>query len=179
MPFYLPNILLAIPRNPATAVGLPVTLGLLSGSPSSNVANSNWYFGLKTPPGTPRREIYYYAWTAMYICMGYASHVAVKALDTTDNAANHDSIQRALGLYYGQLTLNCLWSPIFFEARSPGYALIDGVLLTATTCYMTKLLDRPTNAKATYFLLPYCAWLLYDTYLNAGVWWLNRKDGDN
>jgi len=39
-----------------------------------------------------------------------------------------------------------------------------------------KILDRPTNAKATYLLLPYCAWLAYATYLNAGLWWLNRKD---
>lgn len=40
---YIPNILLAIPRNPITAVGLPLTLGFLSGSPASKVANSNWY----------------------------------------------------------------------------------------------------------------------------------------
>lgn len=40
---YIPNILLAIPRNPITAVGLPLALGFLSGSPASKVANSNWY----------------------------------------------------------------------------------------------------------------------------------------
>jgi len=44
MPFYLPNILLAIPRNPVTAVGLPLALGCLSGLPASKVENSNWYF---------------------------------------------------------------------------------------------------------------------------------------
>jgi benzodiazapine receptor len=41
---FIPNILLAIPRNPITAVGLPVALGFLSGSPASKVANSNWYY---------------------------------------------------------------------------------------------------------------------------------------
>jgi hypothetical protein len=44
MPFYLPNILLAIPRNPVTAVGLPLALGCLSGVPASKVENSNWYY---------------------------------------------------------------------------------------------------------------------------------------
>lgn len=44
MPFYLPNILLAIPRNPVTAVGLPLALGCLSGMSASKVENSNWYF---------------------------------------------------------------------------------------------------------------------------------------
>lgn len=41
---FIPNILLAIPRNVVTAVGLPIALGFLSGSPASKVANSNWYF---------------------------------------------------------------------------------------------------------------------------------------
>jgi benzodiazapine receptor len=43
MSFHIPNILLAIPRNPVTAVGLPLALGFLSASQTSKVANSNWY----------------------------------------------------------------------------------------------------------------------------------------
>lgn len=43
MAIHIPNILLAIPRNPITAVGLPLALGFFSGSHSSQVANSNWY----------------------------------------------------------------------------------------------------------------------------------------
>ncbi|KAH9482717.1 Translocator protein-like protein [Psilocybe cubensis] len=147
MSIHIPNILLAIPRNPVTAVGLPLALGFFSGSHSSQVANSNWYAGLAAPPGRPRREVFPFAWTLLYVSMGYASHIAVKALDHT-----HLDVNRYIGL-----------------------ALIDSVLMTATTWYMTKLLDRPTDAKATYFLLPYCAWLGYATYLNAGTWWLNRQ----
>ncbi|KAJ3503947.1 hypothetical protein NMY22_g18076 [Coprinellus aureogranulatus] len=52
MPFYIPNILLAIPRNPVTAVGLPLVAGFLTGSPSTTkVQNSNWYYNLVSPPG--------------------------------------------------------------------------------------------------------------------------------
>jgi len=171
---YIPNILLAIPRNPITAVGLPLTLGFLSGSPASKVANSNWYHDLAAPPGRPPREAFPFVWSLLYLAMGYASHVSVKALDTALSPANRDDISLGLVLYYGQLGLNCLWSPLFFAGRSPTLALLDSVLLTGTTFYMTKLWDRPTNATATYFLLPYCAWLAYATYLNAGVWWLNR-----
>ena len=40
---YVPDILLAIPRNPVTALGLPLALGFLSGSPVSKEANSEWY----------------------------------------------------------------------------------------------------------------------------------------
>ncbi|TFK29407.1 TspO/MBR-related protein [Coprinopsis marcescibilis] len=172
---YIPNILLAIPRNPVTAVGLPLVVGFLSGSPpASKVANSHWYHDLNAPPGKPPREIFPYVWTLLYLSMGYASHVAVKAFDEAALLPHtRDDLNLGIALYYAQLGLNCVWSPIFFGTRNTGLALVDSVLLTATTCYMTKLLDRPTSGKATYFLLPYCGWLAYATYLNGGVWWFN------
>ncbi|KAF8205043.1 TspO/MBR-related protein [Pholiota molesta] len=176
MSFHIPNILLAIPRNPVTAVGLPLALGFLSASQTSKVANSNWYHSLAAPPGRPRREVFPFAWTILYLAMGYASHVAVKALDSTLLEDNRHDLTLGIALYYAQLGLNCAWSPLFFESHQIGLALVDSVLITATTWYMTKLLDRPTNAQATYFLLPYCAWLGFATYLNAGTWWLNRED---
>ncbi|TFK43466.1 TspO/MBR-related protein [Crucibulum laeve] len=175
---YLPNILLAIPRNPITAVGLPLALGFLSGGGSSKPVNSNWYHNLATPPGNPPKVVFPFVWTLLYLSMGYASHVAVKALDTSVAPSTRNDLSVGLGLYFAQLGLNYLWSPLFFSAHKTGLALIDSTLLLGTTLYMTKLLDRPTNAKATYFLLPYCAWLGYATYLNAGVWWLNRNRKD-
>ncbi|PPQ94011.1 hypothetical protein CVT25_009859 [Psilocybe cyanescens] len=175
MSIHIPNILLAIPRNPVMAVGLPLALGFFSGTHSSQVANSNWYAQLASPPGRPRREVFPFAWTLLYVSMGYASHIAVKALDNTLLDVNRNALSLGIALYYAQLGLNYLWSPIFFGQHQIGLALVDSVLMTATTWYMTKLLDRPTDAKATYFLLPYCAWLGYATYLNAGTWWLNRE----
>ena len=100
MSIHIPNILLAVPRNPVVAVGLPLALGFISGKPTSDVAASNWYAvrgiavsynfrkliypqQLKTPPGCPNREVFPFVWTLLYVAMGYASHVAVKALDNT------------------------------------------------------------------------------------------------
>jgi benzodiazapine receptor len=123
--------------------------------------------------------------------MGYASHVAVKSLDNAVTTTTRDKLTLGLALYYAQLGLNFAWTPLFFGAHkvrhhyitsysSPGLttaqtglALVDSAALTLTTWYMTKLFDRPTNGKATWFLLPYCGWLAYATYLNAGIWWLN------
>ena len=39
----LPGFLFDIPRNPAVAVGLPLTLGFLSGSGTKKVINGIWY----------------------------------------------------------------------------------------------------------------------------------------
>jgi benzodiazapine receptor len=105
--------------------------------------------------------------------MGYASHLAVQALDSAVAPATQDSLRLGLALYYGQLVLNAAWSPTFFGARKVGWALIDITALLGTVGYMTKVLDEATDSKTTLFLAPYCAWLAYATYLNGGVWYLN------
>jgi len=172
--YYLPSILLSIARNPVTAIGLPLALGTLSGSPTAKVVRGQWYNNLHTPPGRPPRKMFPIAWSLLYISMGYASHLAVKALDTSVTPSTRDAASLGLTLYYGQLALNLLWSPLFFGYKEVGLALIDCTLATGTTYYMTKTLDGPTNGKATIYLLPYCAWLTFATYLNGGIWWLNR-----
>lgn len=40
---YLPNILLTVPRNVVTALGLPLALGMLSGLPTAKVVRGPWY----------------------------------------------------------------------------------------------------------------------------------------
>jgi benzodiazapine receptor len=68
--------------------------------------------------------------------MGYASHVAVKALDKATLQINQyvsyalllnlcnridarcsDDLSLGIALYYAQLGLNVIWSPLFFEHR--------------------------------------------------------------
>lgn len=73
--------------------------------------------------------------------MGYASHVAVKALDRAVLPISQNDLTWGIALYYGQLGLNCLWSPTFFGTHSIGLALIDSVLLTGTSWYMTVCLS--------------------------------------
>lgn len=41
--YYIPSVLLAIPRNPVTAVGLPLVLGVLSGAGTANAVRGQWY----------------------------------------------------------------------------------------------------------------------------------------
>lgn len=80
---YIPNILLSVARNPITALGLPLGLGLLSGYPSGQVARSGWYEvrtflrtilarsyeaqNLATPPGRPPRQVFPIVWPVLYL----------------------------------------------------------------------------------------------------------------
>ncbi|KZT20382.1 TspO/MBR-related protein [Neolentinus lepideus HHB14362 ss-1] len=171
----LSNILFTIPRNPVTAVGLPLTLGLLSGRSTKDVTQTQWYHCLYTSPGRPPARVFPVVWPLLYVAMGYASHLAVKAYDSSASDAVRNEISLGLGLYYTQLACNCLWTPLFFDYKQIGWALVDSILLVGTSFYMTKTLDAPTASKTTYLLLPYCAWLSFATYLNGGIWWLNRN----
>lgn len=102
--------------------------------------------------------------------------------------------RQGLILYYAQLTLNVAWTPLFFGAKRMGLALVDIITLTGTTFYMTvrppsllhssslicitlqRVLNEATNGKTALFLLPYCAWLTFATYLNASFLYLNNAN---
>ncbi|KAF9055348.1 TspO/MBR-related protein [Hymenopellis radicata] len=175
MSLYLPSILLEIPRSPVTAVGLPLALGVLSGYPTAKVARGSWYKNLHFPPLRPPRQVFPIVWPLLYIGMGYASHLAMKTLESPLLSSNEQSkLELGIALYYAQLAMNFTWTPLFFVSKQIELALVDSVLLAGTTWYMTALFHGPTNGQTTYFLLPYCAWAGFATYLNAGIVYLNR-----
>ncbi|KAJ7129590.1 TspO/MBR-related protein [Mycena epipterygia] len=174
---HLPDFLLVAARIPVVAIGLPLGLGLLSGYPTAQVVRSDWYKNLRTPPGRPPRQVFPIVWPVLYISMGYASHLIVKALDSAFSPSAKSDCMLALSLYYAQLALNILWTPLFFGAKKTGFALVDSGIMAAATFYMTKLL-AVHSPPAMYLLLPYCAWLSFATYLNGGIWWLNHR-GEN
>jgi benzodiazapine receptor len=173
---YLPNLLLWIPRNPVTAIGIPMCLGLFSGWPSHGTLDGPWYKSLKHPPGRPGRLLPPICWGVMYTCVGYASHLAVKYLDKepVQGSKTRRQLKRGLALYYAQLGLNLIYTPIFLGAQQLGWSLADSTGMALISYTMMGVLHKATESKTTYFLAPYCVWLTYATYMNAGLWWLNK-----
>jgi len=155
------------------AVGLPLSIGFLSGRQTRETVQSLWYQSLRSPPGRPPRAVFPIVWSTLYIAMGYASHLAVKAFDRNLSPSATADAHDGLHLYWAQLGLNLLWTPLFFGWKKVDMALVDISLLTGTVFYMTKKLDGPTKGATTLLLAPYCVWLCWATYLNAGIWWLN------
>jgi tryptophan-rich sensory protein len=73
---------------------------------------------------------------------------------------------RSLELYYAQLGLNLVWSPLFFLFHRKGLALVDILALTGTTAWWTKtLFDLGPisignfNFNPGWLAVPYMAWL--------------------
>ncbi|KIJ20239.1 hypothetical protein PAXINDRAFT_96476 [Paxillus involutus ATCC 200175] len=169
-------MLYATLRNPVTAVALPLIFGTLSGSGTRKTVRSEWYQSLRPPLGRPPQQVFRIIWPVLYIFMGYASHIAVQAFDEAKTVNTRSSLSFALALYYLQLAMNCLWSPLYFGAKKIGWALVDSVALLGINVYMTGLLHHLTDGKTSVFLVPYCAWLTFATYLNGGSWFLNTQN---
>ncbi|GAA5992544.1 hypothetical protein JCM11641_004539 [Rhodosporidiobolus odoratus] len=167
-----PAILYSLPRNSAVAVGIPLAFGMASGLITRSSVKT-WYPTLNKPPGEPPRWLFPTAWTFLYLSMGYASHLLVRAHDPAAvGSIAKAGASRAVKLYWAQFGLNMLWTPIFFGAQKPLLSLLDISLLTPLTYVLTAQAYK-VDPRTAFAFVPYCAWLSYATYLNAGVWWLN------
>ncbi|KAH9823789.1 TspO/MBR family-domain-containing protein [Melampsora americana] len=174
----LPNLpinLLRVSLNPIYSTVLPVLLGTTTGL-ITRTSVKTWYPKLRKPPFEPPRWAFPVAWTYLYSSMGYASHLLTKTYLNSFNSSHSidflNTSNLSLKFYFLQLCFNLIWTPIFFGQRQIGLALLNISILDLNVFYLTYL-SKKVNQKAFYLLLPYCAWLSYATYLNAGVWYLN------
>ncbi|CAD6903754.1 unnamed protein product [Tilletia controversa] len=178
----LPPLFIDIPRNPIFAVGLPVALGLGTGFLTRNGTHSPgsaWYKSLTKPSFQPPAWAFGVVWPLLYVSMGWASHLNVKALDRTLPGLGRDQAKFSLALYYGQLALNMAWSPLMFAAGNITAALAS--ILALDTAALTWALNlRKTSQDAALLTIPYLAWLAYATAINASLWYDNGgKDSVN
>lgn len=113
------------------------------------------YKSLVLPKFAPPSYLFPVAWSILYILMSIAA-ILTKEDD------------KCLLVYYVQIILNALWSPIFFLFNSYLIALIELVILLITVCYMVYIFYNE-NKTTIWLLLPYILWLLFALYLNYFV----------
>ncbi len=125
-----------------------------------------WYPTLLKPAGTPPAWVFGPVWSTLYVLMAIAAWLVWKQRSAADVTA-------ALAIFLTQLVLNATWSFVFFGLRRPGLALLEiVVLLGAIIATMTNF--APLSRLACWLMTPYVAWVSYATYLNFGIWRLNR-----
>lgn len=126
-----------------------------------------WYPTLRKPAGSPPASYFGPVWTALYFLM------AIAAWNVWRVGGGWDGASPAITLFLIQLALSAAWSVFFFGMRSPGLALIEIIPLWTVVLCTTLLFWRILVFSAA-LLIPYLAWVTYATYLNAGIWRLNR-----
>lgn len=75
-------------------------------------------------------------------------------------------------LWWSQLTLNFLWSPIFFSAHRIGFALAVILALLAVILAFIAAAWRQ-DRMAAWLFAPYAAWVAFASVLNASIFALN------
>lgn len=118
------------------------------------------YKELVQPKFAPPAFIFPIAWLILYILMSIAGVIA----------KNKD--EDNIGIYYFQLILNAIWTPIFFYFKNYLLALIDLVVLLISVIIMIRKY-KEYDKRTLYLLIPYLLWLLFALYLNFFIFIYN------
>lgn len=122
------------------------------------------YNTLNKPILSPPSYIFPIAWTILYILMGI-SYSIIETKQQIDNQAKN--------IYYTQLLVNALWSIIFFILKWRFISIIWVLILLILVIYMTVIFYNK-NKTSGLLQIPYIIWLIFATYLNIGVYILNK-----
>ena len=146
-----------------------IAICLLTGALGGWVTSQSvaeWYPTLNKPAWNPPAWIFAPVWTTLYVMMAVAAWLVWKK---TPRASN---VRLALGLFFVQLALNCLWSFLFFGARNPAWALVDIFALLAVLAATTWVFFNHSKLAGA-LMLPYLAWVSFAAFLNFTIWQLN------
>jgi benzodiazapine receptor len=137
------------------------------GSISTFKAIPTWYATLKKPPKTPPNCAFGPVWATLYVLMGVSVFLVWR------NGLGSDVTRIAFTLFWVQLALNALWSFVFFGRKS----IRGGVITIAILWFLilaTTVASFRVSTLAGSLLILYLIWVTIASYLNIGVWWLNR-----
>jgi benzodiazapine receptor len=144
---------------------IPQLVGISAGLVTAQ-GTRDWYPLLAKPAFTPPSWLFAPVWTALYLMMGIACYLVWK------RGTGQPGVLVALLAYGTQLTLNWLWSILFFGLRSPLAGLVDIVVLFLAIAFTARLF-RTVSRPAGFLLLPYLVWVGFATVLNFEIWRLN------
>lgn len=143
-----------------TRILLPLILGSLIGF---IIGNFTYYETLIKPPLSPSKIIFPIAWSIIYLLMGISYNIII------NKTKNKKLIQV---IYYLQLIVNLLWSPIFFTLKLKLLSVIWILLLLLLVSIQIKVYYKE-NKISSYLNIPYILWIIFATYLTIGIYILN------
>lgn len=133
-----------------------------------------WYAGVAKAFWTPPNAVFGPVWTVLYTLMSVAAWLVWREGDR-DPART----RAALRVYVAQLVLNALWTPVFFglppAAGSVAWWIALAIILGLDVVVLVTMIRFwAVRRIAATLLIPYWAWVLYATTLNAAIPILNR-----
>jgi tryptophan-rich sensory protein len=125
-------------------------------------APGDWYAQLAKPSFNPPGWVFGPAWTVLYILIAIAGW----------RVWHRDRAGWPMKLWWAQLALNFLWTPVFFSAHQIGLALaVILVLLVAILSFIVTSWRQ--DRAASWMFVPYAAWVAFASTLNGSIFVLN------
>jgi len=135
--------------------------GFLIGNPGDNI----WYQSLHNAPWTPPGWVFGAAWFTIMLCFSfYMYYVSTKL--------NPKAVNTFYILFVIQFVLNVIWNPIFFKWHFVLGGLVVIIMLTLLVAWFTYF-GFKNNSRLGLWALPYMAWLVIATSLNAYIFLKN------
>ena len=140
---------------------IPLILGGIVGLIVSRFMDYNT---LQKPPLSPPGFLFGIVWSILYILMGISYGILA-----TKNLVEY----RVNKAYFLPLIINLIWPILFFVFKWRLFSCIWIILLIIAIIYMIVVFYRK-NKLSAYLQIPYLLWTIFATYLNIGVYLLNR-----
>ena len=125
----------------------------------------SWYSTLVHPPLAPPAWIFAPVWTILYISMGIALFLYARKL-------SYERKGWGYVLFFTQLLVNLAWTPAFFGVKNISLALALLILLDILVLFNIIEFSKVSKSAAR-TLIPYFIWLIFATYLNIWILFLN------
>lgn len=146
-----------------------ITLGIflvavigVGGAIGFATAPEEWYAGLAKPPFNPPNWLFGPVWFLLYVLIAFAGWRTFLV----------EPRGPAMRLWYTQMALNWLWTPVFFALHWLWPAVIVIVMLLVTIVAFIAVRwnrDKP----ASWCFVPYAAWVAFASLLNLSIALLN------
>ena len=156
-------------RNAAFATGL-VAAASVAGSAATD-PDGHWYARLKKPAWQPPSSAFPVVWTSLYASIAVTSTLVLNELERRGDEAAATEYRRKLAV---NLTLNGLWSWLFFRSHRLDAATVGAAALAASSTALARSAGR-VRGRYGLSLLPYAAWTSFATVLAGTIWSLNRR----
>lgn len=124
-----------------------------------------WYQTLLRPSFAPPNWVFAPVWTALYAMMAIAAWIV-------SQAPASEMRTWTLNIFLIQLSLNFLWSIIFFREHAIAQAMVEIAVLWFFIG-ATTLAFRRLSPVAAWLMVPYWAWVTFAGFLNWGFLRLN------
>ena len=143
---------------------LPLLIGGISGYATAS-GILDWYVTLHKPSFNPPNYLFGPVWTLLYLLMGVSLFIIWKS--------NHGRKRsEALKIFAIQITLNFLWSFLFFKFNLIGLAFLEIIFIWLSIVLMIYIFSR-VSKPAAWLQIPYLLWVSFATVLNGAIWLLN------